>query len=113
MTIQKISTQQIDASTSANGQVLTSNGTVVYWANTGSGTGSGTLRFGLVDNSNTNSSVVNVVNNVYFSANTGFKIEQIDVSTIKVSQTGFGNLDGGIPSTNYGGIPAFDAGGVT
>lgn len=39
MAVQKIKPDYIDTSTSSNGQVLTSNGTVTYWANSSGGGG--------------------------------------------------------------------------
>jgi len=37
----------------------------------------------------------------------------VQAQAVAVCAANFGNLDGGLPNSNYGGIQSIDAGGVT
>lgn len=77
------------------------------------GSGGGSLNFGTIDSFNNIGSTFNNITVLRFDSSAGFTLTDLGGGALKVSATGlFGNIDGGLSDSSYGGIPNIDGGGI-
>lgn len=98
----------------SSGQVLTSNGSAAYWATSSGGSG------GFTANSGPPTTTANGylwldtdIGSLYTYYNDGSSTQWVELGPSVITSPANFNLDGGAPNSNYGGITAINAGGVS